>query len=239
MKRRKKNLYFGWGPASKEEQKRQRSYVRPRGVSGVVATKGGARKVYSGEASALRSEVAEALVGQGYKQSEARKRARMARGSDFASLFRSALGAGRNPMRVFPGNLSKQEISALRKLVRTKTMATKKKRRKKKNSKKGVMPPGLRKYWAKKRAKKNPKKRPRAKTRRPRRRKAVRRRKPVSLRVRNYRRPAKARRRRKVNPRPRRTVRIKAPSGLGPKGLQQFRRAIARASGLRTRIVPR
>jgi hypothetical protein len=63
-----------------------------------------------------------------------------------------------NPMRKFPGDLTREQIQALRKLVRQKHMATKK-RKKRKNPKKGKMPAGLRKYWAKKRAKKAARKR--------------------------------------------------------------------------------
>ena len=154
MKRRKKNLYFGYGPASKAERARQRSYVR---------TGGAGRAAPSGrESSALRDEVAEALVGQGYKKTDAKKAVQRASGGDFNSLFRSAIGG-------------------LKKNPRGTTMATKKRRAKKRkrNSRKGKMPAGLKAYWAKKRAKKNPKRRTKAKRRNPRKKRA-RRRKPES-----------------------------------------------------------
>lgn len=102
-------------------------------------------------------------------------------------------------------------------------MATKK-RRKKKTSRKGKMPAGLKAYWAKKRRgkakRKNPRKRRRAV------RKAVRRRKPVSLRVKNFRRAArkpKAKRRRTRTSNPRRGVKIiRTNLRKGTKAFAQF-----------------
>ena len=218
MKRRKKNLYFGFGPASKAERKRQRSYVRTSGAGRAAASSGRGP-------SALRDEVAEALVGQGYKKTDAKKAVQRASGGDFNSLFRSAIGGLKKNPRVFPGDLSDTEISALRKLARLKTMATKKRRAKKRkrNSRKGKMPAGLAAYWRKKRAKKNPKRRTKAKRRTPRKKRA-RRRKPVSMRVRNFRRtPRKPRRRRARASNPRRGVKIiKTNLRKGTKAFNQF-----------------
>jgi hypothetical protein len=175
MKRRKKNLYFGFGPASKAERARQRSFVRTAGGVDLATLSGR-------ESSALRSEVAEALVGQGYKKTDAKKAAQRASGADFNSLFRSAIGG-------------------LKKNPRGTHMATKKRmaKKRKRNSRKGKMPAGLKAYWAKKRAAKAKRKNPRK-----RRRVIRRRRKPVSMRVRNFRRTARKPRRkshRHVNPR--------------------------------------
>ena len=228
MKRRKKNIYFGRGPApvpTKRERRRQRTAFQ----AGVKRKRAEFKSAREKEAGTLFKQ----LQRDAKPQRARRRKMTPADEAAWQEMLR------KNPLRQFPGDLSGEEISALRKLVRKTTMATKRKRRKKKNSRKGTMPAGLRKYWAKKRAKKNPAKKRRRTKARTRKVKRVRRRKPVSTRVRNYRRPArKVRRRRARKSNPRRTVRIKAPVGLGPKGLQQFRRAIARASGLRTRIVP-
>jgi rubrerythrin len=95
----------------------------------------------SGGLSAVRSDVALALRGQGIPPKHAKKLARSASGSDFDSLFRSALQR-----------------------VKGNPMSKKKSKKKKRNSRKGKMPAGLRKYWAKKRARKsNPKRRTRKK----------------------------------------------------------------------------
>ena len=199
-------------------------------------------KKFVGSSSAVRDEVAEALVAQGYRKADAQKMARSASGDDFSSLFRSALA--RNP-RFIPA-VTDEQLKALRKLVRQKkTMAGKKRRsRKKRNSHKGTMPAGLRKYWARKRAAKA---RRRANARKARRRNArprPRRRK-VSLRVRRFRRTARrmnVRRRRRSNPK-RRTSRIRAGMRIRPPfpmtagQLKKYARHIARATGLRTRIV--
>lgn len=197
MKRRKKNLYFGFGPASKAERARQRSYVR---------TGGAGRTVPGNESSALRNEVAEALVGQGYKKTDAKKAVQRASGGDFNSLFRSAIGG-------------------LKKNPRGITMATKKRKRKK-NSRKGKMPAGLKAYWAKKRAKKNGAKK-RRRTRKLNPRKRARRRKPVSLRVKNFRhakrRPTVKQRRTRMRSNPRRAVKIiKTNLHKGTKAFEQF-----------------
>jgi hypothetical protein len=142
-------------------------------------------------------------------------------------------------------------------------MATKKRKsKKKKNSRKGVMPAGLRKYWAKLRGKKNPRRKRNAKSRpfigpdgkvwhssgkgRPRKKKKqnprVRTRTIVKYKYRTrkvkvY--PKRRRRARKSNPRVKRTIRIQAPPGLGPKGLRRFRAMAAKAYGAPARIVKR
>lgn len=97
--------------------------------------------------------------------------------------------------------------------------------------------------------KKKKKKTKRAKRNSTRRRKTTQRRRRTQ-RVKNFRRRTRTRnvakpkrkrstrRRRRTNPRPRHMT-IKAPRGLGRKGLQDFRRAIARATGMRTRLVKR
>jgi hypothetical protein len=117
-------------------------------------------------------------------------------------------------------------------------MATKKRKsKKKKNSRKGVMPPALRKYWAKLRGKKNPRKRRKAR-RNPRVR--VRTRTVIKYRTRKVKvYPKRRRRARKSNPRVKRTIRIQAPAGLGPKGLRRFRAMAAKAYGAPARIVKR
>jgi hypothetical protein len=239
--RRKKNLYFGFGPASKQERERQRSYVRPSGGARKTKPMRHRSAARGSGLSKERSDVALALEGQGYKKAEAQKKAAAATGGDFSSLFRSALK--KNPHRVFPGDLTAPEVLALQKLARGGQMATKKRRqRKKKNPRKGVMPPGLRKYWAKKRAKKkNPAKkkrklRPRQaytkKTKKRRRRKlgfklypVVRGGKTVWVSVppkeRNPRKKSRRRRRRPAAKR-RGTVKLTPPRGLGPKGLRQY-----------------
>jgi hypothetical protein len=187
----------------------------------------------SGGMSAVASDVVLALKEQGYSNADAKRMVRSASGSDFASFFRDAIK--RNP-RMIPA-VTDVQLQALRKLVRLKTMATKKRRSKKKNSRKGKMPAGLKAYWAKKRRAKAKRRNP-GKKRKP----APRRRRKLSLRVRTFRKPArrrtsKPRRRvRKSNPR-RGTVRIKAPYGLGPKGLAAFRRLASKAYGVPARIV--
>jgi hypothetical protein len=136
-----------------------------------------------------------------------------------------------------------------KKFRETLNMATKKRSRKKK----GKMPAALAAYWRKKRAKKNPKgKAARRKMKSVRRRVLKRARKSgvipgaskwfrkgydAAIKKQNPKRKRRARKR--STPRPRKPMTIKAPSGLGPKGLKLFASAIRRASGLRTRIVKR
>ena len=138
MKRRKKNIYFGFGPAKKSE--RLTVYRRPKYAS--RSHRGTSR---GSSDSSLRSEVAEALVGQGYKRADARKMVARASGSDFNSLFRSAMQ--KNP-RVLP-EMTDEQLAAIRKLIRGKTIMAKKRKSKKKRN--GKMPAGLKAYWARKR----------------------------------------------------------------------------------------
>jgi len=116
-------------------------------------------------------------------------------------------------------------------------MANKKRRSKKKkrNPRKGVMPAGLKAYWARKRRAKNSRKKKRRNPRMKRRfYPKVRTRTVIKYRTRTVK--VRAKRRRRSNPRP--SVRkIYAPKGLSGKGLSQFRRTVARLTGKRTRIV--
>lgn len=158
--------------------------------------------------SAVRSDVALALRGQGFSGGQAKKLARSASGSDFDSIFRSALSKAKgNPM------------------------AAKKKSKKKKRNKRR-MPAGLAAYWAKKRAKKNSrrkKKNSRRRNRRPRVRTIVK----TKIVYRNKRRK-KQNRRKKANPRSKvNTVRI--PGGVTKAQARAITRAIARATGRPTR----
>jgi|GEM_PF-4635176 len=156
--------------------------------------------------SAVQSDVVLALRGQGYTGADAKRLARSASGSDFDSMFRSALSkAKRNPMP---------------------------KKRSKKRSRKGKMPAGLAAYWAKKRAgKRKAKKSSRRRKRNPRvKTKTVIR----TIRKVVYRNPPKRKRRkaRKASRRPAlRTVRI--PGHITPKQRRAIASAISRASGMR------
>jgi hypothetical protein len=111
------------------------------------------------------------------------------------------------------------------------TVAKKRKPKKKRNPRKCVMPPGLRKYWAKKRAKKNPRRRKKAK-RNPRVR--VRTRTVIKYRTRTVK--VRSRRRRKANPQPRRSTRINL-KGFTAGQLKRVASAIRSATGKRVRIV--
>lgn len=226
MKRRKKNIYFGFGPAKKSE--RLTVYRRPKYAS--RSHRGTSR---GSSDSSLRSEVAEALVGQGYKRADARKMVARASGSDFNSLFRSAMQ--KNP-RVLP-EMNDEQLAAIRKLIRGKTIMAKKRKSKKKRN--GKMPAGLKAYWAKKRRAKNSRSKPRKKNRRRRTNPRVRVRTRTVIKYRYRTRKVKRARRRRSNPRRHSVRRIIAPKGLSPKGLQQFRRTVAKLTGKRTRIVPR
>ena len=206
MKRRKKNLYFGFGPSkpTKRERRKSRTEFQARVKRGRSA----AKKTREKESGTLFKQ----LQRDAKPQRAKRPRWTPQDEAGWQELLRS------NP-REFPGDLTKEQILALRKLVRRKTMATKKRKRKR-NSRKGKMPAGLKAYWAKKRRakakRKNPKKRRARKVKRTR----VRRRKPVSIRVRNYRRP---RRRRKANPPRKRSVKvIKTNLRKGTKAFSQF-----------------
>jgi hypothetical protein len=222
--RRTQNLYFdrkslgfkrGIRPASKKELRASKTSFE-RGVRAKVRTrKGAARK----QASSLFRQ----LQGEAQREAKGREMAKQDK-----ALWEELYGRS-NPRRVFPGNLTTSERSALRKLVRLKTMATKKRKRKK-NSQKGKMPAGLRRYWAKKRAAKakrrNPKKR---RTTKPRRKRAT-------PRVRNYRRTARKpakRRARRNPPRPRKPRILKAPAGMSA---QRYAKLL-RQAGVRARVM--
>ncbi len=76
---RKRNVYFGFGPAKKSE--RLTVYRRPKQRSAPAKR----------PSLNVRGEVVDALVGQGYKRPVARKMAARASGEDFATLFRDAI----------------------------------------------------------------------------------------------------------------------------------------------------
>jgi len=88
------NPLFSFHPGLLTGKQQRSHYGRQpfnRRVAGMLRKRRGAQGS-SGEGSrALRSEVAEALVGQGYKLSHAKKAAKAASGADFSSLFHSAL----------------------------------------------------------------------------------------------------------------------------------------------------
>ena len=153
------------------------------------------------------------------------------------SLFHEVYGPGgmmQNP-RELPG-LKSAQLAAIENLIKgNATMAKKQKSKKKRNSRKGKMPAGLKAYWARKRAAKAKRKNPRRR-RRTNPKVRVRTRTIIKYRTRTVK--VKVRpRRRKINPRRATVRRIVAPSGLSPKGLQQFRRTVAKLTGKRTRIV--
>lgn len=159
--------------------------------------------------AAVRSDVAQALKGQGFPSGRAKKLARSASGSDFDSIFRSALTkAKENPV------------------------AKKRKSKKRKNSRKGKMPAGLKAYWAKKRGKKNSRRRKKKNSRRRNRRPRVRTIVKTKIVYRNKRRKKVARRRKRANPRPKmRSVRI--PGTVTPRQRKAIGRFLARATGMR------
>lgn len=173
--------------------------------------------------------------------SRLRKSARSGRTNDtrkLEKLFHEVYA--RNP-RVLP-EMTTEQLAAIEKLIRGKSMASKKRKsKKKKNGRKGKMPAGLKAYWAKKRRAKNSRSRPRKKNRRRKTNPKVRYRTRTVVKYRYRSRPkAKRTRRRKSNPRRgKTTLRIKAPAGLGPKGLRKFRALAAKAYGVPARIVKR
>jgi hypothetical protein len=161
-------------------------------------------------------------------------------------LFHEVYGPAQENPRILP-MMSESELAAIEKLIRGKAMAQKKKS-KKKRTRKGKMPAGLKAYWAKKRRAKNSRSKPakkyrRRKKRNPRRRTRVRVRTVVKYKYRTrkvkvY--PKRRKRRaRRANPRRKSVLRIKAPAGLGPKGLRKFRAMAAKAYGVPARIVKR
>lgn len=252
MKRRK-NLYFGLGPAP-APSKRQRAKSRREFQAGVERKARGIRRERGKGQAALFKQ----LQKDSKPQHARRRKVKAADKEAFYQMLRE------NPMIKHcasckldstgrytsgcPGCLKMAQEFSRRE--RQGDMATKKRRKRKKN-RKGKMPAGLRKYWAKKRAAKrkrsNPKKRPRAKVRRPRRRKTVRRRNAVSrpfigpdgkVWMSSGRKPKKKQPpRKKANPR-RGVRRIKAPAGLGPKGLRQYAAMVRKAyPNARVRVV--
>jgi hypothetical protein len=185
----------------------------------------------SGGMSAARSDVALALEGQGYKKSDAKRMAQRAEGSDFNSLFRSAL-ARKNP-RELPA-VTDTQLAAMRKMIKGKTMASKKRRTKKKkrNPRKGVMPPGLKKYWAKKRRAKNSRRRKKCN---PRPRVRVRTRTVIRYRVKKVR--VYPKRRRRSNPRKLRAAKRINLKGFTSSQIKRVASAIRSATGKRVRVV--
>lgn len=210
MKRRKKNAYFDW-----------KSLQWKRGLSKAAKERKRAELAQEKRYEKLQ-RAAEKKAERAERVAEKKKQ-----GALFKQLQRDAKPQRAKRHKMSPADeqawqeLLRSNPQKARELVRQATMAKKKRSKKRKrNSRKGVMPAGLKAYWAKKRRakakRKNPKKRRTRKVKRTR----VRRRKPVSMRVRNYRRP---RRRRKANPRRKRSVKIiKTNLRKGTKAFRQF-----------------
>jgi hypothetical protein len=226
--KRKRNLYFGFGP-DKTGKDRMTVYRKPKGSSRTRSSRKHRSSSRASGDSSLRSEVAEALVGQGYKRADARKMVGRAAGSDFGSLFRDSIK--KNP-RVLP-EMNDEQLAAIRKLLRGKSiMAKKQKSKKKKSGRKGKMPAGLKAYWAKKRAakaKRNPRRRRRTNPRA-----RVRTRTVVKYRYRT--RPRrKVARRRKSNPlRKAKRITLK---GFTASQIRTVASVVRRATGKRVRVV--
>jgi hypothetical protein len=232
--RRKKNIYLGWGAASKKERQEALTvYRRPkqRPVSHGKTRVGS--DALGGIWSSVRADVAAALVNQGYDRATAKKAAASAKGSDFDSLFRSAIK--RNP-REFPA-VTDSQLQALRKRV---SVMPKKRRTKKKSSRKGKMPAGLKAYWAKKRRAKAKRRNPKRKRATVRRRKpAARRRQRVSVRVRSYRKPRRraARRASRRRSNPIHTAKRITLKGFTASQIRTVASVVRRATGKRVRVV--
>lgn len=213
MKRRK-NLYFGLGPAP-TPSKRERAKSKREFQSGVERK----RKIFKSTREKESATLFRQLQRDAKPQHARRRKIKPEDREAFYQMLRE------NP------HLTADEIRKLRQ-----TLMAKKRKKRKKNSRKGKMPAGLRKYWAAKRAKKNPAKKKRKRARRrklnPKPRRRIRRRRTVKrVRVRNRRRPARKVRKRRVrrsNPR-KGVARIKAPAGLGPKGLRQYAAMVRKA----------
>jgi len=209
--RRRKNLYFGLGPAptpSKRERARQKKEFQ----AGVARKrKGFKRERETGAAKLFRQLQKDARPQRAH-------RAKMLPGDEerWRELLRSNPGA----------------VLELAQLVGG-TMAKKKKNKKKRNPKKGKMPAGLAAYWRKKRAAKA--KRKKKRNPKPRKVKRVRRRKPV-MRRRNVRKPRRQRRRRS-NPIPKRAKVLKAPYGMTGKRLKAWAREQGRKYGVPARVL--
>jgi hypothetical protein len=140
---------------------------------------------------------------------------------------------GQNP-RQLPEVERRDVLERFERLIKGNAMAQKKKRSKKKkrNPRKGVMPPGLRKYWAKKRAKKNGSRK--RKKRNPRRTRTI----TKTVVKYRYRKPPKRKRarRRKANPSLRRAKRINL-KGFTASQIKRVASAIRSATGKRVRVV--
>ena len=243
--KRKRNASYSFHPGLLPGRLRRRLYARipyNRRVAGMVRKARG--KGSKGAGSAAAGEVVEALVGQGYKRADAKRMVARATGSDFDSLFRSAL-AKKNP-REIPA-VTDDQLQALRKLIKRNSMAQRKRKsKKKKNSRTGVMPPGLKAYWAKKRAKKtrrrrNAKSRPfigpdgkvwqssgskpkKSKKKNPR----------IVYRTRT--RTVTKYRTRTINPKPRKTPVVNLGSGFTATQIKKVGRLVARAMGRRAKF---
>lgn len=157
--------------------------------------------------SATQHDVFLALRGQGYTAADAKKAARSASGSDFSSIFRSALYR-----------------------VRGNPMSKKKKSRKKRNK----MPSGLKKYWAKMKRMANKRKSKRNSRRRRKSNPRVRTRTIVrTVKKIVYRNKRRKKRAAKRNPPRPRVNRIKIPGTLTKAQARAITRGIARATGRR------
>jgi|ERR1700677_468433 len=212
--KRKQNIYFdrksmgfklGKRPLSKEE-KRKQSAIRKQ-------QKAHERMMAADERKRAKKE-ASSLFKQLQKDAKPSRKSRTHKPrwtpedeAGWQELLKS------NPNRVFPGNLTPTEISALRKLAAKGNTMASKKRRKKKNSRNGKMPAGLAAYWRKKRAKKNPRKK-----------KARRKVRVITrYRTRTVTKIKRYRRKRKSNPRRKRPVKIiKTNLRKGTKAFNRF-----------------
>jgi hypothetical protein len=211
VRKRRKNIYFGFGPAPKDEP-RFEIYRRSR-VPAKRSGKRSARSISVGEGD--RADLVSALVNLGYDKSVAKRAAAAASGSDFDSQLRDAL----------------KRLGKKNPRVRAKAMQ--KKRKKKRNK----MPAGLRKYWNKIRRKKNSRKRKNA--HRPRARKVKRtKRRAVNPRPRRKRVTSRPRRRNRRNP-PRAPRMVRPPFAMTSTQLKKYARALARVTGKRVQIKSR
>jgi len=220
MKRRK-NLYFGLGPAP-TPTKRERARSRKEFQAGVQRK----RREFKGQ----RERESSTLFKQLQKDAKPQRahKARMSPGDEerWRELLRSNPGL--------------PELVAFAEQLKGAPMAKKRKRKKNRRPRKGVMPAGLKAYWAKKRRAKNARKAKRRKrpNPKPRKRKRARRRRNIyfdrrSMGFKMGKKP-RARRRKRRNPPRRRKPRIlKPPAGMGP---QRFAKLLRKA-GVRVRII--
>jgi len=262
---KKRNIYFGFGPAPKSE--RLTVYRRPKG-SGRATTAGRIRaRQTSPKSDAGRADLISALVNLGYKRPAAVKAAGRARGSNFDAQLRDALrGLKENPMKRMTRILTTRPIySAMKEGNRivyfgpdgrpiSASMVPSKERKKLEDQFKnprhfpGDLSPravkALRKLERAKRMKSKRKKKPsrRRNARRKisvRRRKIVRRRR-INPRVRAFRkRSRKVIRRRRSSSRPARPHTVKVPFPMTPAQTKKYARQLARATGKRVIIKKR